>query len=98
MHSESNPIQFTFFYTNGDKESFNVYDPAEADMIQQDLQQEMRRILDRQWWILHLAEQTVFINTANVLKVEIKPTISRVQGEGVFPNAARVTTLSRAHS
>ena len=97
MHSQSHPIQLTFFYTNGEKESFNVYDPVEADMVQQDLQQELRRILDRQWWILHLADQTVCVNTANLVKVEIKPAISRIQGEGVFPNAERITTLSRAH-
>ncbi|MBD1942200.1 hypothetical protein H6F50_07475, partial [Coleofasciculus sp. FACHB-712] len=54
-----------------------------------------RRLLDKSWWILHLPEETVFINTANITKVEVKPPIPHLQGEDVFSNAQRVTALTR---
>jgi hypothetical protein len=97
MHSEPNRLQLTFYYINGQTESFHVYDPTAALTIEQEIQQEMHRILEKHWWVLHLPEQTVYVNTANVFKVEIKPSMHRLQGDGVFPNAERITALSRAH-
>ncbi len=97
MSSQSVNAQITFHYLNGETETFNVYDPVEAQMVQQQLQQEFRRFLEKHWWILHLSEQTVCINTANILRIEIKPAITRIQGEGVFTNAERVTALKRSH-
>lgn len=98
MQPEAGRIQLTFHYINGQTESYNVYDPIEAGAIQQEIQQEIRRILEKPWWILHLPEQTVYVNTANVLKIEIKPGTPQIQGEGVFANAQRVTNLTRAHN
>lgn len=97
MESQTARMQITFYYVNGQTESFNVYDPIDAHAVQQEVQQELRRIMEKHWWILNLPDQTVCVNTTNILKVEIKPPISRIQGEGVFENAERVTTL-RAHS
>lgn len=98
METQPAHVQLTIYYINGQTESFNIYDPVEAGAIRQEVQQEMRRTLDQHWWILHLSEQTVYVNTANILKVEIRPSVNRIQGEGVFPNAERVTALSRAHA
>jgi hypothetical protein len=98
MDTQPSRVQLTLYYINGQTESFNVYDPVDAGAIRQEIQQEMRRTLDQHWWILHLPEQTVYVNTANILKVEIRPSVNRIQGEGVFPNAERVTALSRAHT
>lgn len=98
MQSEPGRIQLTFYYLNGQTESFNVHDPIDARMIEQEVQQEIRRTLEKHWWILHLPEQTVYINTANVMKVEIRPSMNRIHGEGVFQNAERITALTRAHS
>lgn len=101
MHSESNSepnrLQLTFYYVNGQTESFLVSDPTSALTIEQEIQQEMRRVLEKHWWVLHLPEQTVYVNTANVLKVEIKPSMHQFQGDAVFPDAERVTALTRAH-
>ncbi len=97
MEAEANRIQITFHYVNGHTESFYIHDPVDDGLIRQQIQQEMRRTLEQPWWILHLAEQTVYVNTANVLKVEMCPSVNRIQGEGVFDPAERVTALSRAH-
>jgi hypothetical protein len=35
------------------------------------------------------------INVANVTKVEVKPSMTQLKGEGIFPHAERVTALNR---
>jgi hypothetical protein len=89
--------QLTFHYINGQSESFNLYAPIEDDGSQQTTQLEMRHLLKKDWWIVHLFDQTVFINVDNVVKMEMKPTMLQLQGEDVFSNAERVTALSRGH-
>jgi hypothetical protein len=56
--------QLTFYYLNGQSESFNIYD-------------------------------TDLINVANVTKVEVKPPVQQLRGEGIFPLAERLTALNR---
>jgi hypothetical protein len=95
MHSPSTPTtQITFHYLNGQTESFNLLEAIE-DQTQQGLQLEVRHLLQRDWWILNLPEQTVMINIANVTKVEVKPTLTQLQGEGIFSDVERVTALNR---
>jgi len=89
--------QLTFHYINGQSESFNLHAPIEDDGSQQTTQLEMRHLLKKDWWIVHLFDQTVFINVDNVVKMEMKPTMLQLQGEDVFSNAERVTALSRGH-
>jgi hypothetical protein len=89
--------QLTFHYINGQSESFNLYAPIEDDGSQQTTQLEVRHLLKKDWWIVHLSDQTVFINVDNVVKMEMKPTMLQLQGEDVFSNAERVTALSRGH-
>lgn len=86
--------QLTFHYLNGHTESFVVPDALE-DETRQDLRIEVRHILQKDWWILNLLEQTVMINISNVVKVEVKPSLTQLQGEGIFSNAERVTALNR---
>ncbi|MBW4648445.1 MAG: hypothetical protein KME06_07060 [Kastovskya adunca ATA6-11-RM4] len=95
MQSQDSVIQMTFHYTDGQSESFYIYDPPNIHDTAQELRQEVRHFLDKNWWILHLQEETVYINTAHVLKVEVKPAIPELQGEGVFSNAERITALTR---
>lgn len=98
MHSPySNEMQITIYYLNGQVESFKFSQLADPAALEQELQQEIRRILDKEWWFFHLADQTVCVSRANVLKIELKPSIAQIHGEGVFANAQRVTALSRAH-
>jgi hypothetical protein len=87
--------QLTFHYVNGQSESFNVFPSLEGDGTQQTFQLEVRHLLQKDWWIVTLPEQTVLINIDNVLKVEVKPPMEQLQGEDVFSNAERVTALNR---
>lgn len=87
--------QLTFHYLNGHSESFNIISEPQTEDTQQDFRLEMRHLLQKDWWILNLPEQTVMINVANVVKVEVKPPMTQLQGEGVFSNAERVTALNR---
>lgn len=93
--SEAAYTQITFYYINGQSESFNVFEQPEEDTTTQGIQLEMRRLLEKDWWILNLPEQTVMINVDNVVKVEVRPVLTQLHGEGVFNNAERVTALNR---
>ena len=93
MNSHDNLIQIIFHYTNGQTESFNV-----GSVTPQELQQQIAQVLAQSWCLLHLPEQTVCINTANVLKVEIKPALREMQGANIFADVRRVTALSRSAS
>jgi hypothetical protein len=89
--------QLTFHYMNGQSESFNLYASAEVEgEAQISTQLEVRHILKKDWWILHLPDQSVFINVENVVKLEMTPPMMQLQGEDVFPNAERVTALNRS--
>ena len=96
MHTQNNFTQLTFHYINGQTESFNVLHLKSDSATALELQQEIRHLLDKPWWVLHLQEQTICIKTANILKVEIKPALSEIQGEGVFSDTRRVTALTRS--
>lgn len=95
MHNQDNLTQLTFHYTNGQTESFNLLHLTDGSVTALELQQEIRHLLDKPWWIFHLPEQTICIKTANILKVEIKPPLTELQGEGVFSDVRRVTALTR---
>ncbi len=95
MHTQDSLTQLTFHFVNGQTESFNILQLADDSMTPLELQQEIRHLLDKPWWILHLPDQTVCIKIANVVKVEVKPSVPELQGEGVFSNARRVTALTR---
>lgn len=87
--------QITFHYLNGHSESFNVHHLTEEGATRQDIRQEMRRFLNENWWVVKLPEETIFINASQVLKVEMKPPIPLLEGEGVLSEAERITALNR---
>lgn len=96
MYQGTPPTQFTFHYTNGQSESFTVHAPIDDDGTETTLQLEVRHILKKDWWIVQLPDQTVFINVENVIKIEAKPPMPHLKGEDVFTNAERVTELNRS--
>lgn len=96
MNSQENLAQLTFHFVNGQTESFNVRRVVDTNVNEAEFQQEIRHLLEKPWWILHLPEQTVCIQTANVVKIEVRPSLPRIQGEGVFCDARRVTALTRS--
>lgn len=89
MQTKPTATQLTFYYENGQAETFSV--PITADELGNQLQQ----MLNQPWLTFHLAEQTVMISTQKVIKVEIKPAASQLQGAGIYPNTQRVTALQR---
>ena len=95
MYQSGAQTQITFHYMNGHSESFNLHPPIENDGTDATLQLEVRHILKKDWWIINLPEQTVFVNIDNVVKVEVKPAIANLRGEDVFTNAERVTAMTR---
>jgi hypothetical protein len=97
VYSQTNATtQIAFHYLDGHTETFSISNPEDVVETQQELRQELRRLFDHPWWILHLPDQTICINTTNVSKVEIKPAIPYLQGDNVFPNAERVTALTNS--
>lgn len=88
MQSEDSFTEVTFHYVSGDSESFDIPVTPEA------FQEQLQGLLSQPWLTLHLFDRTVLICTAQVMKVEVKPPILEIQGQGVFPDAQRVTALT----
>ncbi|NJK68935.1 MAG: hypothetical protein HC789_06085 [Microcoleus sp. CSU_2_2] len=87
---KENTTQVTFHYVEGHTETFTIPIPAPQ------FQEEVLNFLDQPWLTFHLNDQTVFICTARLVKVEVKPAIPELQGAGIFPNSLRVSTMQRA--
>ena len=97
MQDLAEPLfQVTFYYLNGQSEIFVVPFLSEAEETSQDSRMEFRHLLQKAWWVMQLEERTVMINMANVAKVEVTPPLPQQLGEGIFPNAERITALNRA--
>ena len=97
LNNQDSLKEITFYFVNGQTESFNIVVRADGSLTAQDLQQKIMRILDKPWCTLHLPQQTILINTANILKV-LKPPVTEIQGESVFSDVRRVTALARSAS
>lgn len=82
--------QLTFHFINGQTEAFNIPVPTE------ELEPQIQSLIEKPLFTLHLRDQTIVIRTDTVLKVEIKPPLSQLAGEGIFPNSERVTALTRS--
>lgn len=80
--------QVTFHYVNGTREIFDIPITPEA------FQQQLQDFFSQPWLIMHLFDRTVFICTAQVMKVEVKPPLSEIEGQGVFPDVQLVTALT----
>ncbi len=88
MQSQDSFTEVTFYYVNGETESFDISITPEA------FGQEIQGFLSQPWLTIHLFDRTVVICTAQIMKVEVKPPIPQIQGNGVFPEAQRVTALT----
>ncbi|MEG3936808.1 hypothetical protein QT995_01400 [Microcoleus sp. S36b_A3] len=89
---KENTTQVTFHYVEGHTETFTIPIPAS------EFQEEVLQLLNQPWLTFHLVDQTVFICTARLIKVEIKPAIPELKGQGIFSNSMRVSTMQRAAS
>ena len=89
---KENTTQVTFHYVEGHTETFTIPMPA------QEFQEEVLTLLNQPWLTFHLVDQTVLICTSRLVKVEIKPAIPELQGQGIFSNSVRISTMQRAAS
>ncbi|MBE9129396.1 MULTISPECIES: hypothetical protein [unclassified Coleofasciculus] len=89
MPSPDSFTEVTFHYINGETESFEFPVTPEA------FQEQLPVLLSQPCWTLNLFDQTVLIFTAQVIKVEVKPPLTELQGQGIFTDAQRVTALTR---
>ncbi len=89
MQTQSNVTELTFYYDNGQAETFKV------PVSPQTMQPQLKSMLTQPLLTFHLIDQTVIIYTAKIMKVEIKPALPELIGEGVFPNAERIMALQR---
>ena len=81
--------QSTEYYDNGHDETFSI------PIASTELAPLLSQLLNQSWLSFQLADQTVVINMSKVEKVEFKPPILELAGEGVFLNSQRVTALHR---
>jgi hypothetical protein len=86
MHSQvpvmPQKLSMTFHFVNGNSRTFVISPPAEQESTPQDSRQLIRRFLKENWWVVQTPEETVFINSANVLTVEVNPPMPSLEGEG----------------
>ncbi len=89
QYAKESSTEVTFYYIGGHTETFSL--PINAQQFQVQLQQ----LLKQPWITFNLIDQTVCICTDKVMKIEIKPPITQMQGEAVFANSQRITALQR---
>ena len=95
MESPEFVARLTFVYIDGRQESYVIVEAAASLAA---LQQAIRDRLQAPWCVLQLAEETAIINMANVLKVEINPTLEELQDRDLFPSVQRETALTRSYA
>jgi hypothetical protein len=89
MQSQDSSTQINLLFRDGHSESFKL------PISSQEFQQQLEGLLAKPWLTFHLRDQTVVISTSQIMKVEIKPPLTELKGEGIFPNSERVTALNR---
>ncbi|MGB3691289.1 MAG: hypothetical protein WA865_20715 [Spirulinaceae cyanobacterium] len=75
-------FEMKFHYINGKTQSFQIQRFDSAGQTEQDIRQHLRHFFQENWWMLRTHERTYMINSANILHVEITPSITNYQGEG----------------
>jgi hypothetical protein len=90
--------QIVFHYANGETEAFSVFPLVfEGEEVEPQINLEdcLKQLQEQKWLILQLADDTICINTDQVLRVEIRPVVTSLAREKVLGAAERITALSR---
>ncbi|HIK32684.1 MAG TPA: hypothetical protein IGS17_19035 [Oscillatoriales cyanobacterium M59_W2019_021] len=90
MENLTSGTQVTFYYLNGEVETFQIL------MDSADFYQQLQNAGAVNWLGLHLPDQTVAVSLDKVVKIEIEPPCPELEADGTFPNAMRITALQRA--
>lgn len=89
IQTQPNVTELTFYYDNGQVETFKV------PVSPQTIQSQLNNMFTQPLLTFHLIDQTVIIYTGKIMKVEIKPALSGLSGEGIFNNSERIMALQR---
>ena len=89
LQTKTTTTQVTFYYENGQAETLSL--PISGT----DFSQQLPQMLSQPWLTFHLIDQTVVISTAKLLKIEVKPSLVQLEGQGTYANVQRVTALQR---
>lgn len=90
MEHLTSDTQVTFYYLNGEVETFQI------DMGSADFYQQLQNAGAVKWLGLHLPDQTVAVSLDKVVKIEIEPPCPELDAQGTFLEAMRITALQRA--
>lgn len=96
MPKQDYSLQLTFHYNNGGKESFLITESAEGDNPYPELRQAIQQRINQTWCPIHTPDETIYINMNNVNNLTIKPTLGNSEEEIAFPEAQRITALTRS--
>jgi hypothetical protein len=78
-------LSMTFHFVNGQSRTVNVSSLVEPDSgTRSDARQAIKRFLKENWWVIQTPDQTIFINSANVLTVEVNPRMPSIESEGML--------------
>lgn len=90
MYAEEYATQVTFFMSDGNVESFSIPNTP------QEFYQQLQLASDNKWFVVHLFDRSVVIHLKGVVKVEVIPAFSEIQGDGTISDAQEVTFMTRA--
>ncbi|NET48964.1 MAG: hypothetical protein F6K09_09610, partial [Merismopedia sp. SIO2A8] len=88
----------TFHYLDGRNESFTVYTPTDGPESSspsplQSFHAQLRQLLEKPRWVLHLADKTVVINMDTVVKVEIQPPLAPPEADELLAHTTPIMTF-----
>ncbi|MGF1515513.1 MAG: hypothetical protein ACFB5Z_17690, partial [Elainellaceae cyanobacterium] len=87
--------ELTVHFLDGHNESYTIYDPTEKGRLA-GFQSRLEAMLEKSWWVLHLPDQTILLNLANVTKIEVRPGIPQIQGDAVLEDVDRMSALRKS--
>ncbi len=89
MQTQEYIVQITFYYNDGRIESFHIRPIGES------IEADINQWISKSWCVLNTPDNTVFVNMANILKVEVTPAIGQFSGQDIPFDAQRLTPLTR---
>ena len=113
MPSQSITTELTFHYLDGRNESFTIHTPIPTKEVANpnaelhasernsldfnDFQIQVRHLLGKDWWVVHLPDKTVMINMDTVVKVEINPPLSHREDNDFLADVDPMRALTQQY-
>ena len=81
--------QVTFYYIDGNTETISI------PISPEEFQSQITEIFAQPWLTFHMIDQTVAICTSRIVKMEVRPVMTNLEGPGVYADCQKITTLER---